>query len=797
MQSPTLLSLYRTADDEPEPRVWQLLDERVNVDADAELHSREAAQSLSLYTALVSVPPPSIENGSAGITVTDINTLRYSGDVRADALLNQGPGWNYLLPARTTLSYTFDTSFAQSGSAGSRNTAVVAFNANQRTAAAAVLSHASSVTGIGFVEVANAANADIHFGAADLSDPNASGQCFTSWGYTNSSDGTLLSYNAEAIVLLDNAESQASNVNPVAGNAGYQIVLHEIGHALGLGHPFGGGASIYTLPTAQDNSNNTVMSYTWLGTPKSSFQPYDLLALRWIYGEDGLGGTWGLNSTQGPSLTLVPTPNVAPVASNGSASGTEDAPINGKLPVASDANGDAIGYSLAGKPAHGTVTISSNGSFSYQPDANYNGSDAFGFSVTDSRGGSNSYTMTLVIAAVNDPPQGSLTLTGSAQVYARLGLLNQLTDVDGLGAFSYQWLRGGVAIDGATGSSYSVVAADAGATLSFRVQYRDGGGTLESVVSASTPPIAPANVLTGSPGNDRLTGSAGNDALSGGAGDDTLRGEAGNDVLDGGPGRDLADYRGSIAVVVNLASGTATQGSDIDTLISIEALLGSSAADTFIGIERAASALGESYFPAGGDDTVAAGGGIDSVEYAGAWARYSVVRGSGLSLSVSALGTGSAGNEGVDQLSGVERLRFADTYVAFGARAEEVARVAFVLWSPLIAASKDLFAKGISFYDNGYDFNYLCEVALNYHPDSNAALATKLLNNVPGTTHTAAELLSLMAGGTGSAGRIAAVQLMANDSHTYAQVELAGFISRGIDCALVVDGVMLFPSLLG
>jgi hypothetical protein len=41
-------------------------------------------------------------------TVADVSTVQYSGDLRVDSLLHLSAGWNYLLPARTTLHFTFD-----------------------------------------------------------------------------------------------------------------------------------------------------------------------------------------------------------------------------------------------------------------------------------------------------------------------------------------------------------------------------------------------------------------------------------------------------------------------------------------------------------------------------------------------------------------------------------------------------------------------------------------------------------------------------------------------------------------
>ena len=43
-------------------------------------------------------------------TVSDVTTVTYSGDSRVDSLLHSTADWNYLLPTRTTLFYTFDLS---------------------------------------------------------------------------------------------------------------------------------------------------------------------------------------------------------------------------------------------------------------------------------------------------------------------------------------------------------------------------------------------------------------------------------------------------------------------------------------------------------------------------------------------------------------------------------------------------------------------------------------------------------------------------------------------------------------
>ena len=66
----------------------------------------------------------------------------------------------------------------------------------------------------------------------------------------------------------------------------------------------------------------------------------------------------------------------------------------------------------------------------------------------------------------------------------------RLSDADGLGALSYQWLCDGSDISGATWVSYTLAQADVGAVVATRVSYTDGGGTAESVASVSTNRVA-------------------------------------------------------------------------------------------------------------------------------------------------------------------------------------------------------------------------------------------------------------------------------------------------------------------
>ena len=60
-----------------------------------------------------------------------------------------------------------------------------------------------------------------------------------------------------------------------------------------------------------------------------------------------------------------------------------------------------------------------------------------------------------------------------------------ISDADGLGPFSYQWLRNGTNIAGATSSTYTPGDLDVGTNISVVVSYTDGQGQAESITTTS------------------------------------------------------------------------------------------------------------------------------------------------------------------------------------------------------------------------------------------------------------------------------------------------------------------------
>lgn len=85
-----------------------------------------------------------------------------------------------------------------------------------------------------------------------------------------------------------------------------------------------------------------------------------------------------------------------------------------------------------------------------------------------------------------------------------------------------------------------------------------------------------------SQGNDVLNGGNGNDQLFGNGGNDILNGGAGSDLLNGGAGVDTANYSDSNrGIVADITTGVVTTGTDTDTLVSIERIVGSNHDDVF------------------------------------------------------------------------------------------------------------------------------------------------------------------------------------------------------------------------
>ena len=89
-------------------------------------------------------------------------------------------------------------------------------------------------------------------------------------------------------------------------------------------------------------------------------------------------------------------------------------------------------YSQASNPAHGSVMVNPDGSYTYTPNANYNGNDSFTVLVSDGHGGTAVSTVSIVISPMPDP---SVITAGFGSVVEDTVLSTSgrlaITDVDG------------------------------------------------------------------------------------------------------------------------------------------------------------------------------------------------------------------------------------------------------------------------------------------------------------------------------------------------------------------------------
>ena len=116
----------------------------------------------------------------------------------------------------------------------------------------------------------------------------------------------------------------------------------------------------------------------------------------------------GLSYEEVFTVTMIDV-NDAPVAEDNAYVTDEDTTLNvaapGVMDNDSDVDGNTLNAVLNVGPTNGTVTLNSDGSFTYTPNANFNGTDSFTYYANDGLLDSNVATVMLTVNAVNDTPQ--------------------------------------------------------------------------------------------------------------------------------------------------------------------------------------------------------------------------------------------------------------------------------------------------------------------------------------------------------------------------------------------------------
>ena len=200
--------------------------------------------------------------------------------------------------------------------------------------------------------------------------------------------------------------------------------------------------------------------------------------------------TLALSSTSYTVTPSVPSTGLnasnSPVAADDAYSVNEGATLTigvgtGVLANDTDADGDALTATVGTSPSNGTLTLNTDGSFTYVHDGSETTSDSFTYSVSDGST-SDAGTVAITVNAVNDPPVFTSEIQDSQVDEGQL-FSGQYTATDAEGdVVTFSILSGptGAAISGTSGEYAFLAAAGTAGTYTVEVQASDGTDSVTS-----------------------------------------------------------------------------------------------------------------------------------------------------------------------------------------------------------------------------------------------------------------------------------------------------------------------------
>ncbi len=191
--------------------------------------------------------------------------------------------------------------------------------------------------------------------------------------------------------------------------------------------------------------------------------------------------------------------NAAPTAVDDTVTTPEDTPVSGNvLTNDSDSDGNPLSASVVSGPFHGTLSFAASGAFTYTPNANYNGPDAFSYAASDGAASTNA-NVAITVGAVNDAPvAGDDTAEVNQKSSVEIPVLANDSDVDGNtlvpGDFGSISPAGSTVIANADGTvTFTPPATPApGYTGPASFTYRASDGTATSNVATVSVTVFPA-----------------------------------------------------------------------------------------------------------------------------------------------------------------------------------------------------------------------------------------------------------------------------------------------------------------
>jgi hypothetical protein len=238
-----------------------------------------------------------------------------------------------------------------------------------------------------------------------------------------------------------------------------------------------------------------------------------------------------------------------------------EVPAPGVLANDTDADGDVLSAQLISGPAHGTLTLNPNGSFSYLPETDFNGVDGFTYKAKDAEGESGAIAVTITVGSVNDLPTSdagidqTLEATGPKTTVTLAG-----SGSDREGPVTYRWALG----DEVLGESASLSAAlPVGEhTLTLTVTDSVGATAADSVKVTVKDTTAPT--ILGVPANFSVTATDAFGAVA------SFASPVATDLVDG-----------DVAVTLSNASGSAFHLGTTAVTVKAKDAAGNEATATF------------------------------------------------------------------------------------------------------------------------------------------------------------------------------------------------------------------------
>jgi VCBS repeat-containing protein len=238
---------------------------------------------------------------------------------------------------------------------------------------------------------------------------------------------------------------------------------------------------------------------TFAYTPNANFNGTDTFTYD-VTDDGATGGSPDPKSSTGTVTITVSAVNDAPVANDDSYSTERNAalsvPAPGALANDTDVEGDALSAVKVANPAHGTVTMNGDGSFTYTPASGFVGDDSFTYKANDGAADSNVATVSITVqntapVATND--SYSLSEDNVLTVGTAAGPLANDSDANGdpLAALKVTDPAHGSATLNPDGSFFYTPSPNYNGPDSFTYQANDG--VADSNVATVTVAVRPVN----------------------------------------------------------------------------------------------------------------------------------------------------------------------------------------------------------------------------------------------------------------------------------------------------------------